>query len=160
MDFPGPDGFLGTRASLMLDVVVLAMAVVLVALAWSVLQVKRGKFLLHKWTQVGLTVALIIAVVAFEVEMRLYGWEDRSAGEIGGAASPLTWQVLYVHLVFAVTSFFLWPAVAWRALRRFPSPPAPGEHSPSHIFWARLAAIIMTLTAVTGWTFYYVAFVR
>ena len=40
-----------------------------------------------------------------------------------------------------------------------PSPPAPCPYSPTHIFWARLAAIDMTLTTLTGWLFYYLAFV-
>lgn len=160
IDFPGPEGFLGARASLMLDVVVLAMAVVLVVMAWSIVQARRGRFTVHKWTQTGLTAALLVTVLAFEIEMRLFGWEDRAAGVLGGSASPLVWRVLYLHLVFAVSSFVLWPAVAFLALRRFPNPPAPGEHSRSHRFWARLAAIDMTLTALTGWAFYYVAFVR
>ena len=38
--FPGIDGFLGTRAPLMLDVLCLAMLGVVVVLAWSVYQVK------------------------------------------------------------------------------------------------------------------------
>ena len=46
------DGFLGTRASLMLDVVFLAMFVVVPALAWSVYLVKvRRNYGLHKRVQ-------------------------------------------------------------------------------------------------------------
>ncbi|HVW45670.1 MAG TPA: DUF420 domain-containing protein, partial [Solirubrobacterales bacterium] len=65
---------------------------------------------------------------------------------------------LGVHLLFAVTTALLWIFVMVRALRRFPCPPAPNDHSRSHIFWARLAAIDMLLTAVTGWAFYWLAF--
>jgi hypothetical protein len=53
----------------------------------------------------------------------------------------------------------LWVVVIVRAIRRFPVPPVPCEHSRAHIFWARAAAIDMTLTAATGWTFYWLAFV-
>jgi hypothetical protein len=47
-----------------------------------------------------------------------------------------------------------------RALLNFPSPPHPGPHSRFHVRWARIAAIDMFITAVTGWTFYYLAFVQ
>jgi uncharacterized membrane protein YozB (DUF420 family) len=66
---------------------------------------------------------------------------------------------LAIHLFFAVTTTVLWLAVIVRALRKFPSPPAPCDHSASHMFWGRLAAIDMALTALTGWIFYYLAFV-
>lgn len=161
IDYPGIDGFLGTRATFMLDVLVIAMGVVVVVLAWSVYQVKyRRRFELHKWVQVGLGLVLLAAVVVFEVDVRMYGWEERAAGELGGHAPTHVWVALAIHLVFAVSSSILWPVVIIRALRNFPNPPAPGPHSRFHIPWARVAAIDMCITAVTGWTFYYLAFVR
>jgi hypothetical protein len=159
--YPGINGILGTRASLMLDLLFLAMFAVVLVLAWSIYQVKyRRRFQLHKWVQVTLGCVLLAAVILFEVDIRLHGWEDRAAGELGGRASPPVWTALYIHLLFAVTSVLLWPVVIIRALRNFPSLPAPALHSASHIFWARLAALDMLLTAVTGWTFYYLAFIR
>ena len=160
IDFPGLDGFLGTRASFMLDFVFVAMILVIAVMGWSIFQVRnRGRYNLHKWTQLGLAVVLLIAVAAFEVDMRIYGWESRAAGEIGGSASPLVWKALYVHLIFAISSAVLWPVVIVRAWRQFPRPPAPCAHSQSHIFWARLAAADMLMTSITGWGFYILAFV-
>jgi hypothetical protein len=66
---------------------------------------------------------------------------------------------LYVHLFFAVTTVVLWPAVIFLALRSFPNPPRPALHSRIHVLLARLAAVDMMLTAVTGWVFYWLAFV-
>src|SRR5579863_724866 len=37
--------------------------------------------------------------------------------------------------------------------------PMSGPHSASHRFWGRLAALDMLCTAVSGWTFYWLAFV-
>jgi putative membrane protein len=54
----------------------------------------------------------------------------------------------------------LWPVTIVLALRKFPNPPAPGAHSPTHIRLARLAALDMLLTSITGWIFYWLAFVR
>jgi putative membrane protein len=159
--YPGIDGILGTRASLMLDLLFLAMFAVVLVLAWSIWQVKyRRRYQLHKWVQVVLGVVLLAAVVLFEVDIRLHGWEDRAAGQIGGHPPAQVWTALYIHLCFAVTSVLLWPVVIIRALRQFPDPPAPAAHSESHKIWAWLATLDMLLTAVTGWTFYYLAFVR
>lgn len=159
--FPGINGFLGTRASFMLDVLVIAMGVVVVVLAWSIYQVKyRRHYALHKWAQVTLGVVLLVAVILFEIDVRLYGWEDRAAGQIGGHAPTFVWIALAIHLVFAVSATVLWPVVIIRALLNFPNPPQPGPHSRFHVPAARAAAIVMCITAVTGWTFYYLAFVR
>ena len=159
--FPGIDGFLGTRATFMLDVLVLAMGAVVAVLAWSIYQVKyRRRYELHKWVQVTLGVVLLVAVIVFEVDVRLNGWQERAAGELGGHASQLVMTALAIHLVFAVSSSILWPIVIVRALLNFPNPPQPGPHSRFHVRWARIAAIDMCITAITGWTFYYLAFVR
>jgi uncharacterized membrane protein YozB (DUF420 family) len=161
IDYPGLEGFLGTRASFMLDVLVIAMVVVVVVLAWSIYQVKyRRRFVLHKWVQIILGLLLLVAVIVFEVDVRLFGWEDRAAGVLGGHASQTVWTALAIHLVFAVAATILWPVVIIRALLNFPNPPAPGPHSRFHRRWARIAAIDMLLTACTGWTFYYLAFVQ
>ena len=46
--------------------------------------------------------------------------------------------VLWIHLVFAVTSPILWAVTIVLALRRMPKPPAPSDHSPLHhkLGWA------------------------
>jgi putative membrane protein len=161
VNYSGIDGFLGTRASLMLDVLFLAMFAIVVVLAWSVFQVKyRRRYRLHKWVQVALGTILLVTVVMFEIDIRLHGWEDRAAGAIGGQPATSVFAALYVHLVFAVTAVVLWPVVIVRALRNFPDPPRPAAHSRWHIFWARTAAIDMVLTAITGWVFYWLAFVK
>lgn len=159
-DFPGVDGFLGTRASWSMDTMVLVMAVVVAVLAWSVYQAKaKRKFVMHKRIQILLAVGLFAAVVLFEIDVRFNGWQDRAAGVVGGTASAAVWTALAIHLAFAVFSVALWPVVIIRAARNFGAPPHPGAHSAWHRRWAPIAAIGMTLTAVTSWVFYGLAFV-
>ncbi len=161
VDFPGIDGFLGTRASLMLDFLVCGMLGVIIVLAWSVYQVKiRRRYVLHKWTQLTLGAIVLVVVVLFEIDIRLHGWEMRASGIEGGRAADAVWYALYVHLVFAVSTLILWPVTIFLALRNFPNPPRPSEHSRVHIPLARTAAVDMVMTTITGWIFYWLAFVR
>ncbi|MGW4533777.1 DUF420 domain-containing protein [Nocardia sp. NPDC004340] len=159
-NFPGVDGFLGTRASWAMDTMVLVMAIVVAVLAWSVYQARvNRKFGLHKGVQILLAVGLLAAVVLFEMDVRFNGWQERAAGVVGGTASTVVWTALAIHLACAVFSVVLWPVVIIRAARNFDSPPHPGAHSAWHRRWAPIAAIGMTLTAVTSWIFYGLAFV-
>jgi uncharacterized membrane protein YozB (DUF420 family) len=161
MEFPGWDGFLGTRASFLLDVVCLAMVVVVAVLTWSIRQVRRHRrYQLHKRVQLTLAAVLMVVLVAFEVDIRLHGWQERAAGQLGGQASTAALTALTIHLFFAVTTVVLWIVVITHAWRRFPSPPEPNAHSNFHRRWARLAAWDMVLTALTGWVFYVLAFVK
>jgi len=136
--FNGIDGFLGTRASLMLDIVFLAMFAIVPVMIASVAMVRyRHLHALHKRLQLALGIVLLVAVTAFEIDIRLHGWRDRA---------------------FAVPTAVLWVIVIVRALRRFPKPAAPSGHSPWHRRWGRWAAFGMFMTAVTGWVFYWLAF--
>jgi uncharacterized membrane protein YozB (DUF420 family) len=159
----GIDGFLGTRASLMLDVVALAMLAVLPALAWSIYLVMfRRRYALHKRIQLALGIALLVTVALFEIDMRIGGWRHRAeASPYVSHAGSLDWVsiVLAVHLCFAITAALLWIAVIVRALGSFPAPPAPSAHSAWHRRVGMMAAVDMVCTAVTGWVFYYLAFV-
>lgn len=165
MDYDGIDGFLGTRASLMLDVVFLAMFLVVPALGWSVWLVRcRRNYLLHKRVQLALGIVLLAAVTAFEIDMRWSGWKHRAVestyngtwtwGEWGAVQTSLA-----VHLLFAVSTAVLWVVTIVAALRKMPHPPAPCPHSRLHKLLGRLSAIDMILTSLTGWIFYWLAFV-
>ncbi|HEX3656955.1 MAG TPA: DUF420 domain-containing protein [Pirellulales bacterium] len=182
MTYRGIDGFLGSRASIMIDVVFLAMFVIVPLLAWSIFEVKiRRRYTLHKRVQLTLAGILLIAVFLFELDMRFVsGWRDRAGPSpyFGPMREPpaaldgffrqtlgwdyvpgLVFDVLAVHLVFAISSAIIWGWVILRAVRRFADPPQPGAHSASHKFWGWLAAIDMLLTSLTGWLFYWLAFV-
>ena len=162
--FPGIDGFLGTRGSLMLDVVFAAMFVVVPVLAASIYVVRwRRQYQWHKWLQVVTAVVLLVAVILFELDIRINGWEERAApSPYFDPESKWTCPAglsLIVHLSCAVPTLVLWVVVVVAALRKFASPAAPGPHSRWHARWGTFAAIGMFGTAVTGWLFYWLAFV-
>ena len=167
-DFDGINGFLGTRAALMTDVVFLALFAIVPVMIWSIMKVRgRAKddlktLQLHKVVQTTLGLVLLVAVILFEIDVRFVSnWEQRAEASPYYSAEgwSTVWISLVVHLLFAIPTLFLWVYVIVMALRKFDSPPTPNAYSGKHRFSARLAAIGMTMTAVTGWIFYLLAFV-
>ena len=145
----------------MLDFVFLAMFLILPVMAFSIFLAKyRRQFEWHKRIQLVLAAVLFVAVTAFEIDLNFVTKDWRPLAE----PSPLYQSnvvdiSLWIHLFFAVPTPLLWIFVIVQAVRRFPNPAAPSEYSRTHMFWAWLAAIGMTLTAATGWVFYWLAFV-
>ena len=155
---PGFDGFLGSRASIGMDVVIVGLVLLLPILVISIMAVKQGRYRLHKSLQIFIMVALLAAILVFEIDIRLFSdWRVRAT------PSPY-WPIgvgtaLAVHLVFAVSTLVLLLWVLVEALLRFPKPPVPGSHSKRHRLMARLAAADLLVTTVTGGFFYWLAFV-
>ena len=155
---PGFDGFLGSRASIGMDVVIVGLVLLLPILFVSIMAVKQGRYRLHKSLQIFIMVALLAAILVFEIDIRLFSdWRVRAT------LSPY-WPIgvgtaLAVHLVFAVSTLVLLLWVLVEAFLRFPKPPVPGSHSQRHRLMARLAAADLLVTTVTGGFFYWLAFV-
>lgn len=148
----------GSRASLGMDVVLVGLVALLPILAWSIAAVRRGHYTLHKRLQLVIVVALTVAILVFEIDIRLLSdWKERARPS--GFWPVGVFAALAIHLVFAISTFVLWVWVMWEALARFPNPPATGSHGPRHRFMARLAAIDLVSTALTGGIFYWLAFV-
>ena len=156
-------GFLPTRGSFMLDFVVVAMAGILPILFASIFLVRsRRRYELHKWIQTSLGITLLVAVVAFEIDVRFFSnWQELAAESpyfTKGSWNPV-WYVLIVHLCFAIPTPLIWIYVIVQGWRKFPRPAAPSDYSRQHARWAWIATWGMVATAVTGWIFYWSAFV-
>lgn len=157
-------GFLGYQSTFMLDFVVTALVLIVPALVASLFLVKvRHNYVAHRNLQIILSGVLLVAVLAFEVDIRSHGgWE-----QIVGARSPALSvdqlatikQTLYVHLVFAISTPLLWATTITLALRRMPNPPAPCPHSRLHKTLGWLSVLDLVLTSATGLLFYYRAFI-
>ena len=147
----------------MLDLICVALLAVLPVLILSIYAVRfRKKYQWHKRVQLVLGVVLLLTVVAFEVDIRfITDWQELASPSPYFEPNTwnLVWYSLIFHLCFAIPTLFLWSVVLVQAVRRFPTPPAPGKHSGQHTRWARLAVFGMVMTAVSGWVFYWLAFV-
>ncbi len=159
-------GFLGNDASFMLDFVVVALIAIVPIQLYSLYLVKyRRKFLLHRNLQITLGLTLLVAVLAFEVDMQLIhgGWQnivnkDPESPRLTGTALETAHQVLRLHLIFAVSTPFLWAVTLTMALRNICPPTFQSPHNQLHktLGWLSVADIVGT--SLTGLWFYYVAF--
>jgi len=159
------DGFLGNHASFMLDFVVVALVLIVPILLYSLYAVKfRRQFAMHRNLQLLLGIVLLVAVALFEVDLHFVqgGWKNVVAKRTEPVTAEQMAQirsVLRIHLIFAISTPFVWVITIVAALRRFPNPPTPGPHSGWHKLLGWASAIDITLTSITGLVFYYYAFV-
>lgn len=160
-------GFLGYDASFMLDFVVCALILVVPLLLVSLFAVKvRRKYGQHRFLQVALGIILLVAVGLFEADMQWHGgWQqivnkNPEAPRLTGEALSHVKTVLYIHLIFAISTPFLWAVTLGMALKKFAKPLQPGPHSRLHSILGWASTIDITMTAITGLWFYYVAFVQ
>jgi putative membrane protein len=162
------DGFLGYRTSFMLDFVVSALVLIVPLLVWSIWLVRfRRNFVLHRRMQLSLGLILLVAVTAFEVDLQVVhgGWQNivakqQLADDVLAAKIEAVRPWLWFHLLFAVTTPFLWVVTIVQAMRRFGNPPVPGPYSGTHRILGWVSTVDITMTSLTGLLFYYLAFVR
>ena len=153
------DGFLPfSRASFMLDVVALGMLLVIPILTFSIYWVRLKKaYHFHRQVQSIMAGVLLFVVVCFEIEIRLFGWQQYAT------VSPFYETYLYpfltFHVIVACITTVFWVLTVYKAVRHFPKQTAPNKHSFKHKKLARMAALSMYLTAITGWIFYWMAFI-
>lgn len=153
------EGLLGSRADLVMDLVLLSLLFILPLMLYSYRCVRRGEYALHRQWQLTLGIVLGLAVVLFELDMRFAGGVYELARG-GRYYDTLILDVtLYVHLFFSVTTAFIWLVLILLSLKRFAKPPQPNSFSQTHRLWGRLGMLDMIMTAVTGYILYWIAFV-
>ncbi|MCB1624541.1 MAG: hypothetical protein KDI32_08135 [Pseudomonadales bacterium] len=145
-----PDGFLGTRADLLLDLVILSLLLVVPVLLYSWSRVRRGNYGVHKALQLAVFVVLGSAVLAFELHMRQLGgiFEATKESTYAGTAVLNGW--IYVHTAFSVSMALVWIIVVAGALYFFPNPPRPIKGSRAHRWMGRLGMLLALGAGVTA----------
>lgn len=153
-----PGGFLGTRGDLLMDLVVVAIVLTPFLFLWAVRLARRGQYTGHRNLQTALLGTLLIAIVLFELDIRLSGGTQAFlAGSPHLGSSLLSW-LLRVHVLVAVLSFGLWGMLvvkAWRARMDL----HPGLFTASHRrrgYWVFAGTVF---TAVSGVWLYWLGFV-
>ncbi len=143
----------------MLDTVFVAMFAICAVMMLSIWFVRyRSLYKIHRQIQIGLAAVLAVAIFVFEIDVRFVTDWRSLASSSRFYDTGMVDRALWIHLMFAIPTPFVWAYVVVQALRKFPREVGPGEHSRSHRFWGRIAAALMLLTAVTGCIFYWLAF--
>ncbi|WP_337174139.1 DUF420 domain-containing protein [Paludisphaera sp.] len=153
-----PPGFLGTRGDLLMDIVVVAIVLTPFLFLRAVWLARRGEYRRHRNLQTALLTTLLVAVVLFEVDIRLKGGTQAFLAGSPHLGRPLLTWLLRTHVLVAVVSFGLWAVLvvqAWRARMDL----NPGLFSAVHRRRGYLVFAGTIFTAASGVWLYWLGFV-
>ena len=150
-------GFLGTRAPLILDILAICLIFVLGLQMFSIVMVKTKRYGIHKKIQLGIGVVVGFFLIGFELQMRFFGW--RHLAEDSPYFNTLLYPSLLLHLVFAIPTFILWIVTIFGAIKNFDVSPRPSKYSIIHKRFGKLSFVLTVGTCLTAWLFYWLAFV-
>lgn len=153
-----PSGFLGTRADILMDLVVVSLVAVLPLIAFSWTRARQRRYALHKRVQLTMGSILAVVVVLFEVDMRLAGgiFELTKGSRFAGTA--FLNGSIYFHTFLSIVTALIWLVLLIASVRKFGSPPRPTSFGPRHRFWGRIGMVGMALTGITGIQLYVIGF--
>ncbi len=155
-----PPGFLGTRADVLMDIVLLSFIVILPVLLFSWrLSRHDKKYTAHRNVQLSLAITLAVVVGIFEYDLAAAGgiFELTKGGAYEGTAI-LLWSI-YVHSAFSVAASLIWVVLIIVSLFKFDNPPTPNQFSRTHRFWGRAGMLTMMAAGITSPPLYYFGFV-
>jgi uncharacterized membrane protein YozB (DUF420 family) len=118
---------------------------------------RTGRFRWHRTVQLTMAMVLLVAVVLFEVDMRFFtDWRVLAADS---AYAPWCPWLLYLHLLFAIPTPFVWGWIIVGALRHFDDQFQAPDYRQRHRRLGWCGVLMMSATAMTGIVFYTVAFI-
>jgi hypothetical protein len=154
-----PPGVLGTRADILIDIVMLSFIIILPLLifSWRLARVKK-EYALHRKIQITLGVSLGIVVAIFEYDLSMSGgiFELTKGGMYEGTA-VLNWTI-WIHTAFAVLAAIIWVVLIVVSMIKFDNPPQPNSFSMFHRIFGRAGMITMIGAGVTAPPLYYFGF--
>ena len=154
-----PPGFLGTRADVLIDIVMLSFVVILPILVWSWRLARTSRnYRLHRNVQLTLGITLAIVVLIFEYDLKMSGGIFELTKGSAFEGTPILNWTIYTHTIFSVLTSVIWVGLIVFSLLRFGNPPAPGKFSGTHRFWGRTGMVTMILSGITAPPLYYFGF--
>jgi cytochrome b subunit of formate dehydrogenase len=153
-----PQGFLGTRADVLMDIVIVSLAAILPILAFSWTKARRGAWRVHKRTQLILGSILAIVVLLFETDLRMAGGIFALTKPSAFAGTVLLNASIWIHVALSISTSIIWLALTIASVRKFGKPPRPGAFSKMHKLWGSIGMIDMALTGISGIELYIIGF--
>ncbi|CAA6803353.1 MAG: Unknown protein [uncultured Campylobacterales bacterium] len=147
------DMILNSRADWVVNFVIFCSFILPFALVFSFKLARKKKYLLHKYTQIGLFVVATLAVILLEVDIRFFHLND--AIEVSKYYGTTYLLVLFViHLVFAFSSYILWIYMLIKSSKQYPK-----KFNFNHKLYGMILFFDLLMTSVTGIWLYVLLFI-
>lgn len=142
------NGFLGTSAPLMMDIIVVSLTLIVPCLAYSIRLAKAGNIKAHRVFQIVLSAILLFAVTLFELEMQWVGGIE-SIMEKDRYTTPFR-IYLWIHISISISTIIVWGITAYKALKAYDGEHLAVNHRALHrkLGWA--STLLLLLTSLTG----------
>ena len=141
-------GFLGTSAPLMMDLIIVSLTLIVPCLIYSIRQAKSGNIHQHRLYQIILSVVLLFAVTLFELEMQLVGGIENII-EKERYTTPFR-IYLWTHIAISISTILLWGITLFTALKHYDGEVMAPEHRSLHRKLGWGSTLLLLLTSLTG----------
>ena len=151
-------GFLGTRAPMFMDIIVIIVGLLPFLIAFTIWFAINRMYGLHRLFQTILFVVTIVALVYFKYGMYMAGGFDVY---IKGSSidSTIAFYFLMFHVIVASITLIMWFAMMKFASGDSKRRALPGLYSDAHKKSGMRLAIAILLTSVTGIAVYWMLFI-
>ena len=146
------EGFLGTRADFITDLVMSVSALLPFLLLYAIYLAKKERYDQHKWFHIALFTVTNILVIALEVDIR-FGGLDSVIAQSRYHDTTMLLGIFLVHLFFAITSTLFWLWLITISVKRYPV-----HFRFPHKKYGILVYVDIVLTVITGWILYAMVF--
>lgn len=152
-----PNGYLGTRADVIIDTVVVLFALWPFIVFGIIRLASKGHFQAHRNLQIFIFLLAFILVLALEIDLR---FSDLlvEIKQTSMYSSTFAKTIFGIHLFIALFTFVSWLTLLIRSARRFKKT-LPGNFSRQHRLWGIIVLVGLVLTSITGIAMYAVVFV-
>ncbi len=147
------EGFLGTRADIIIDVVMTVSGFLPALMMFTFYLAAKGKYQLHRNMQLALLLIVTVLVVSLEVDVRSGALQAAAAMSAYHDTSILR-LLFIIHLIFAITSFVGWIWLVIKSSKIYPKRFGTFNHKK----WGKILFVDIVLTVITGWMMYLMVF--
>ena len=149
-EFYMPAGFLGTRADLLFDFIVVTLVAIIGILLYAIRQARMKRYRIHRALMLMTMFVLALVLVFFEIDLRMSGGYRVLFQQSKLSGTTAMTAAIYIHLVLAVSTVVVWVTHATMSLRKHPTL-LPGSFSQTHrvmggvVFYGFLSVVVTAL---------------
>ena len=151
------DGFLGTRATFMIDIIISFLVVLPIIIMISISLAKRD-FKINQFIQIFLLITTIGALALFAYSVHyVEGFE--SLIQQSGVGAKEAFVVLIVHVTMVVITILIWFLTLFHAINDGRRRALPGVYSESHKRAGRRVLFGIIIMAITSISIYWILYI-